>query len=142
MSALRGNRGLYATAQIGAEPAQELDDDLKNVQITSEDKDESDLTFREAAEGDVKDFTLVLTGVQDTSDGSLWRLLWDNPGATLEFVYGPSGNAVASETEPHFQMTVKNAGKPQIGGAAARSKTRYEFEHELEVLDGPHLVEA
>ncbi len=142
MSTLRGNQGLYATAQIGAGPELELDADLKNVQITSEDKDESDLTFREAVEGDVKDFAVTLAGVQDTTEGSLWRLLWENPGATIEFVYGPGGNAAATEDDPHFMMTLKNGGKPIIGGAAARTKTRFEFEHELEVLDGPHLIET
>lgn len=142
MSTLRGNQGLYCTAQLDTDPAIELDADLKNVQITSEDKDESDLTFREAMEGDVKDFSLVFTGVQDTKAGSLWRLFWDNPGAEMEIVYGPGGNAVATEDDPHFGMTIKNGGKPIVGGAAARAKTRYEFEHTCEVLDGPHLIES
>ena len=141
MGAIRGNSGLYATLTVDTETT-ELDADLKAVNITSEDKDESDLTVYEAASGDVKDYTLVFTGIQDTTTGSLWRTLWDNPGATMEVVYGPAGNAVPTEDDPHFTMTVKNAGRPVVGATAARSKTRSEFEHECEVIDGPTLVEG
>lgn len=142
--ALKGNSGIFCTWKLaeGATAAVEYDTDLKKVEITSEDKDDSDLTFAEAALGDLKDFTLAITALQRTVTGSLWRFLWDNPGAEIDIVYGPSGNAAATEAKPHFAMRVKNGGKPTVGGEARKTKDRYSFDHELEVLDGPHLVTA
>lgn len=139
-AAIRGNTGIFATFKTGIGAAVEFDADLKKVEIDSEDKDDSDLTFREAAEGDLKDFTLKVAGIQSTAAGSLWRFLWDNPGAVITVLYGPHGNAVVSPEQPHFAMTVKNSGKPIIGGESRRGKERYDFEHELEVLTGPDLV--
>ena len=55
-------------------------------------------------------------------------------------VYGPHGNAAASPTEPHFSMTVKATGKPELGGEAKRSKERFSFDYELEVTAGPTMV--
>lgn len=141
---IRGNAGLLATFKIsgGADPANDFSGDLKAVNITSDDKDDSDLTFEEAAQGETKDYTLEVTALQSTAAGSFWRFLWDNPGGEFDVVYGPHGNAVPSTEQPHFSMTVKASGKPQIGGEAKRAKDRYSFDYELEVLTGPELVTA
>jgi hypothetical protein len=137
---LRGNSGAYLTMKIGAATATDFSGDLKQIRLTSEDKDDSDLTFEEAASGDTKAYTLALTGIQSTATGSLWKYLWDNPGAEITVVYGPHGNAAPSVTQPHFSMTVKASGKPEIGGEAKRSKERFSFDYECEVLTGPTLV--
>jgi len=131
--------GAVFTTQKGADPVDDHADDLKAIRITSEDRDDADLTFAEAAAGDLKDFQLVVTAIQSTEDGSLWRELWDGPGDTRDVVYGPHGNAVATAAKPHFLMTVKATGKPEIGGEAARKGNRFDFEYTYDVLSGPTL---
>lgn len=138
-SPVRGNTDVHLSIAIGAGAAVLYNDNAKSVRITSEDKDDSDLTFAEAAQGETKDYSLVIRAVQATAVGSLWRLLWDNPGAELTIVYGPHGNATASVAQPHFLMVVKNDGRPELGNEARRGKDREEFEVTLEVLDGPTL---
>lgn len=141
---IRGNAGiLFTMKKVGdVTAAVEYDGDVKAVRITSEDRDDADLTFEEAAAGETKDYTLAVTAIQSTAVGSFWRLLWDNPGEEFDVVYGPHGNAVASTGQPHFGMTVKAAGKPEVGGEANRAKDRFPFDYELEVLSGPDLIEA
>lgn len=134
---IRGNSGIYFMADTV-----EYDGDVKRVRITSEDKDDSDLTFEEAAQGETKDYRLAVTALQSTDAGSFWRYLWDNPGAEFDVTYGPHGNAVPSTGQPHFTMTCKATGKPEIGGEAKRTKDRFDFEYELEVVTGPTLVEV
>lgn len=130
--AVRGNTGLVA--KIGT-PAEDYSNNIKEVSLGSEAKDDSDLTFVEAASGDVDDYTVTLKSIASTAVGSLWRYLWDNPGAEFPFVYGPHGNAVPTEDKPHFLMTLKNNGRPTPpNNTARRSKDRGEFEVELEVI--------
>lgn len=130
---LKGNTGLVLTLQDDALPAFAADGDVKACRITSEDKDDSDLTFAEAAEGDTKDYTVTVTAIQSTATGSFWRLLWEKPGTEFAVVYGPHGNAVPTEDKPHFLFTAKSDGRPEIGGEARRTKEGQEFEYELEV---------
>lgn len=131
---IRGNAGLLFTYDGNG-----YDGNVKAVRIKSSDKDDSDLTFLEAASGDTKDYQLAVTAIQSTAVGSLWRTLWENPGDEVPVVYGPHGNAVATADKPHFLMTVKANGRPEIGGEAKRSKDRGEFEYEFEVTAGPTL---
>lgn len=128
--------GAVFTTQLGVAVAADHADDLKAIRITSEDRDDADLTFAEAAEGDLKDFQLVVTALQSTQAGSLWRELWDNPGAEFDVVYGPHGNLVPSDAQPHFLFTVKSTGKPEVGGEAARNGNRFDFEYTYDVVGG------
>lgn len=137
--AIRGNAGIFLTFQKDANPATPFDGDVKAFAIEGEDADDSDLTFLEAAEGGAQVDTVTVTALQSTKAGSFWRFCWDNPGAEVAVVYGPHGNAVASADKPHFLMTVKMGNRPNIGGEAQRTKTRFDFETSLEVLDGPTL---
>lgn len=131
--------GAVFTTQLGVAPAEDHSDDLKAIRITSEDRDDADLTFAEAASGDLKDFQLVVTSLQSTEAGSLWRELWDNPGDSFDVVYGPHGNAVPTVAKPHFLMTVTATGKPEVGGEAARNGNRFDFEYTYDVTSGPTL---
>lgn len=131
---LRGNSGIVATFDAAA-----MDGDVKAMRLTAEDKDDSDLTFLEAASGDTKDYNLVVTALQSTAAGSFWRMIWDDPGGESAVVYGPHGNAVPTADKPHFLMTVKAMGRPEIGKEASLSKTRADFEYTFEVTDGPTL---
>lgn len=130
---LRGNSGLFLTMQIDSETAFAADGDVKSCEITSDDKDDSDLTFAEAAQGDTKDYNVELTAIQSTATGSLWRLLWENPGQEFACVYGPHGNATATAEKPHFLFTAKSDGRPGLGGEARRTKEGQEFEYVLAV---------
>ena len=125
---IKGGSG--AVFSIGAV---DYSEDLKAIRLTSEDRDDSDLTFAEAAAGDVKDFQVTITAIQSTEDGSLWRELWDNPGAESAVIYGPHGNAVPSTTKPHFTFTAKATGQPEIGGEAARNGNRFSFNYTFDV---------
>lgn len=131
--------GAVFTTQNGVNPAEDHADDLKAIRLTSEDRDDADLTFLEAASGDLKDFQLVITAIQSTEAGSLWRELWDDPGAEFDVVYGPHGNAVPTAAKPHFTMTVKATGRPEVGGEAARKGNRFDFEYTYDVSAGPVL---
>jgi hypothetical protein len=134
---IKGNSGIVFTLApyVAGVPGAAVDhsDDAKNVRITSEDKDDSDLTFAEAAGGDLKDFHIALTSIQSTDAASLWRVLWDNPGGTFDFVYGPHGNSVPTAAKPHFTGTVTATGKPEIGGEAAKNGNRFDFDYTFDV---------
>ena len=54
-----GNKGIVLKIAIGVAAAVEYDGHAKNVRLTSSDKDESDLSFKEAAEGATKDYALA-----------------------------------------------------------------------------------
>lgn len=137
---VRGNAGVVLKIKNGATAAQEYGGDAKKVRLTTEDKDDNDITFEEAAAGDSKDFLLNLTAIISTDAGSLWRLLWDNPGTEFDVTYGPHGNAAASVAKPHFTFKAKADGKPEIGNEARRTQQGEDFEYVLKVTTTPTLV--
>lgn len=139
---IRGNSGAYFALSIDGLTFTDYSGDLKAIRLVPEDREDSDVTFEEAAAGETKVYNLALSAIQSTAAGSLWRYLWDNPGAEFEAVYGPHGNATPSAAQPHFEMTIKAGGKPEIGGEAKVSKDRFPFDYEMEVLTGPTLVDA
>lgn len=138
-NAVESNSGIFLTLKVagGVAAAVEMDGNLKDARITNEDKD--DLTFGEIKAGLTKDAFLTLKAIQSLAVGSLWRLLWENPGASFDVVYGPLGNAVATEGQPHFLGTVKADGRPEIGTEADRKKKRGEFDYVMQFIDGPEL---
>lgn len=136
--AIRGNQGLVASFTRAA-VTKTFDGDLKSFEIGSDDKDDSDLTFLEASQGETKDYKVTTKAVQSTAVGSFWRYVWDDPSTEATVVYGPHGNAVPTPDKPHFLLTLKPSGKPPLGGEAKRAKDRYEWEYEWEVTAGPTL---
>lgn len=135
--AIRGNAGILLKLD-----AVEFSQDVKAVNLIPEDRDDADVTFAEAAAGDVAITNVNVTAIQSTKAGSLWRHLWDNPGDEVAVTYAPHGNAVASADKPHFLMTVKLGNRPALGGEARRAKDRYDFDTTWEVLDGPTLEDG
>lgn len=131
---IRGNTGIVAT--FDAVPH---DGDVKAMRIGGDDKDDADLTFLEAASGESKDHTLIVTALQSTAAASFWRMVWDDPAGEWAVVYGPHGNAVPTADKPHFNMTVKAKGRPEVGNEASLGKTRQSFEYTFEVTAGPTL---
>lgn len=131
---LRGNSGLFLTFDLdpdGASSPVSVADDVKQWELTNEDKDDSDLTFYEAAQGLGKDYSLALTAISSTLAGSLWRFLWDNPGAEIGVVVGPHGNATPTAEKPHFTFRAKVGGKPQLSNEARVTNVGADFEHTL-----------
>jgi hypothetical protein len=136
-SRLRGNLNPVFTIKVGAGTATSYSDDLKGVELTSEEGDEGDLTFAEAAAGLASAHSLNLTGIVSFDAGALYGFLWDNPGKDVDIVYGPYGNATATATKPHFTMTVNTGRLPGFGTTARTSKEGAEFTHELRLNAPP-----
>lgn len=86
---------------------------VNNVTFTSE---VGELGF--GSYEDSLDFRCQVVGYQDYAANSLWRKLWDNPGASINLTFAPHGNATASATQPHFTATGYAETLPTLGGAA------------------------
>lgn len=130
---LRGNAKPVFTLKLGAGSATSYADDVKKWELSFDDKDDSDLTFAEAAAGLLKDATLKLTAVFSFDAGSLAAFLWDNAGQDLVVDFGPWGNATATATKPHFTGTAATDGPYGFSNEAKSPKdvTGAEFEVEL-----------
>lgn len=127
-SAIQGNRGSYLLID-----SVEFDTDALQTRITSADKDESDLTFEEAAAGDTKDFQFVGTFLQALGASTLFRKVWDAPADEYAVVWGPYGNSVPTVTQPHLLFSMKATGKPEIGAQARFGKQRENVEYPWDI---------
>lgn len=132
-SRLRGNSGLVLSIKKGAAAAASFADDVKSYELTSDDADDSDLTFAEAAAGLTAAFTLSVTAITSFDAGSLYAYLWDNAGSDVTIVVGPWGNATPTATKPHFQMAANLGRKPGISNEARTSTEGAEFTAEFAV---------
>ena len=129
---LKGKEGFYLSLKSSSGSAfTAAGDDVKEWEITSDDKDDSDLTFAEALAGNIKEYTLTLTAIISFDPASLWMWLWSHPGEEVAVVLGPKGNAVAAAGKPVLSFTVNTGGKPEIRNEARTSNEGAEFEHEL-----------
>lgn len=129
---LRGKEGFYLSLKNGSAAAlTTAGDDCKSWEITSDDKDDKDLTFAEALAGQVKEYTLKITGIVSFDTGSLWMYLWNNPGAELAVTLGPKGNAVAAAGKPVLTFVANSGAKPTLQNEARTSNEGAEFDHEL-----------
>lgn len=137
MSALNGKQGFYMTVKkVGdAAAAVAYGDHCKSYELTSEDRDDSDLTFAEAAEGLLAEFTLAVTSVIDFAADSWWTFLFENPGQDVEVIVGPHGNVTPTVDKPHFSMTANTGRKPNLANEARANNQRAEFQHDL-LVDG------
>lgn len=61
-------------------------------------------TFSEVSVG--KEWKLTLEGITSGDSASLYRLLYSNWGSSVAFTIAPSGNAVATTSQPHYTGTV------------------------------------
>lgn len=139
---LKGKEGLVLSiTDKETTPVTTTFDDAKSFELTGEDRDDSDLTFAEAAEGTGRQYTLSLTGITSFDEGSLWSYLWDNAGSTFDFVLGPKGNAVPSTDKPHFTFSATLV-KPELSNEARTTEEGAEFEVELSVTTDVSKVTA
>lgn len=111
--------------------ANEYTAQVSRVVITSGEADSDFVTFSDAAAGGAREYRLEFTAVQDHADGTLWDTVFDTPGTTVTGKVAPYGNAVASDTQPHytFSATVSEPDGDFIGGEANSSTSaRMTFE--------------
>lgn len=139
---LRGKTGFYLTFKLGEATAVVIGDDVKSWELTSDEADDSDLTFWEAAQGLTAEYTLALTSIVSFDAAAIWTFLWENPGQDILIVVGPSGNITPTATKPHFSFTANTGRKPSIQNEARTTNEGADFEHELLVVGDITLVEA
>lgn len=132
---LRGNINPIFTLKLGAGTAASFSDDLKNYTLSSDEKDDSDLTFAEAAAGTGADWTLSITALVSNDTGSLFAYLWANPGVDLLVVLAPHGNATPAATKPHYTFTMNTGFPPDLSNEAKGGSdvSGAEFEKEFKI---------
>jgi hypothetical protein len=128
--------------QVGTPPV-EYNMECSRVEVTSGETDSDFVSFADAAAGGGRDYALEFTAVQDAATASLWSEVWDNAGDEVEVIIAPYGNAAASATEPHFEMTavVSEPDGTILGGEADASTTaKFTFECEWKLIGKPNRV--
>lgn len=78
--------------------------DCENIELTLEDMSGDIRTFDEVRVGGM--WKIKLAGLYSQTSTSLYQLLFANYGTQVAFTLAPSGNAVASSTQPHWTGTV------------------------------------
>jgi hypothetical protein len=134
-SRIRGKSNVYWSMKIGAGSATNYGDDIKNVATSSDDADDSNVTFYEVAQGLSKVYTYTVTAVASHDSTSLFEYLWSNPGATFTIAYAPQGNATPTAGKPHFTFSAVATGKP-LYELEANLDANYgaEFEYDFNVV--------
>ena len=81
--------------------------DMSEAEL-SPSSDDSYATFGSVMAGGTP-MKLKVAGIVSTAATSLWRLLFDNVGKDLSFIFAPNGNDVPSVDQPHYigRVTVK-----------------------------------
>lgn len=118
-------------AQIGTRKLKfELDgdeytSDVSNLRFTSAAADSDFVSFEDAATGGARQYQLAGTAAQDGVAASFWDIFFSQPGAELDVVVMPYGNAVPSAGEPHFTstVTIQEPDGDFLGGEANASTT-------------------
>lgn len=100
----------------------EFNADGTSVVMDSEDADTESTTFADLADGTPQQWFFQLNTLQDFGADTFWRMLWDNAGSELAFVYKPKGGPVGP-TKPEFTGTCKVPRKPSVGGDAGSTWT-------------------
>lgn len=145
-SRLRGNRNpIFTIATISPTgvkgTATSYSDDLKSFELSPKDKDGSDMTFYEAAQGLGKDWTLKLKLLVSYDTASLYKFLWTTSG-DCEIVLGPWGNATPSAAAPHFKFTAILPGPPALANEASLDPVGSEVEVEIKGTSAPLPITA
>lgn len=81
--------------------------DMSEAEL-SPSSDDSFATFGSILAGGTP-MQLKVSGIVSTAATSLWRLLFDNVGKELPFIFAPNGNDVPSNDQPHYvgRVTIK-----------------------------------
>jgi len=130
--------------QVGTPPV-EYNMECSRVEVTSGETDSDFVSFADAAAGGGRDYALEFTAVQDAATASLWDQVWTAAGTEVLVTVAPYGNAAASPTEPHFEMTavVSEADGTILGGEAdASTSAKFTFECEWKLTAKPERITA
>lgn len=81
--------------------------DMSEAEL-SPSSDDSYATFGSIQAGGTP-MKLKVAGIVSTAATSLWRLLFDNVGKDLPFIFAPNGNDTPSADQPHYvgKVTIK-----------------------------------
>lgn len=81
--------------------------DMSSAEL-SPSSDDSFATFGSILAGGTP-MQLKVSGIVSTAATSLWRLLFDNVGKELPFIFAPNGNDVPTSDQPHYigRVTIK-----------------------------------
>lgn len=137
---LRGNVLPIFTIKLPDEQTPvDFADSLKAYELSDGVRD--DVTFAEVAAGDTAEYIFKVKIVVSFATAALYGWMWTHPGAEVDIIFGPWGNAVASDEKPHFTFTAQIPAAPGLSmEAAAQAKTGAEIERELTVLGPVTLV--
>ncbi|QKY80421.1 major tail protein [Microbacterium phage PoRanda] len=135
---IRGNRKPQLT--LGT-PGTDQSADVISWTIENEEADADVVTFEDAAEGGGRQFYLRGSAIQSTDTAAFWRYVWENSGEeNVPYTIAPHGNAVPSESEPHFVGTLTIGPKPTIGGEASTDpKSAFTFDYEFPIDGEPTM---
>lgn len=113
--------------------------DVTSVTLANEEASDQDaVTFCDAAAGTSVDWYLEVSAITSTDATSFWSFLWDNSGDTgVSFTFAPHGNAVPSESQPHFEGTCTLPAPPAIGG---ESNSTWTFDVRIDLDAAPTKV--
>lgn len=114
--------------------------DGTSVVMDNEDGDAGTQVFADLQNGTPVNWFFQLTALTDLASTTFWRMLWENAGAEIAYVFDPLGVAAApTDDAPKFTGTCKVPRKPPVGGTAGEDWT-YDFR--IDIVGEPTMVTA
>lgn len=103
--------------------------DMSEAEMSPSESD-STATFGSIGGGGTQ-MKLKVAGIVSTQSSSLWRLLFDNVGKDIPFVFAPNGNETATNEQPHYVGTCTITTPPTLPVKVNEEST---FDLELPVV--------
>lgn len=123
-------------------------DSISTGTVRSAETDSDFVSFADAAAGGKRDYTLALVLKQNTSEDSLWDIIWSRAGEDVDIELWPNGrpqDGTPTATQPQFTgtCTVTDPDGDLLGGEANPSTSaRQTTEVEWMFTDKPTRVTA
>lgn len=111
--------------------------DMSEAQMEPSDS-ESTATFGSIAAGGTQ-MKLKVAGIVSTASVSLWRLLFDNVGKDIPFMFAPNGNETPSADQPHYTGVCTISTPPTLPVKVNEDST---FDLELPVISWEQKTSA
>ena len=111
--------------------------DMNEAEMSPSDSD-STATFGSIGAGGTQ-MKLKVAGIVSTASASLWRLLFDNVGKDIPFVFAPHGNATPPADPPHSVGTCTISTPPPLPVKVNEEST---FALELPVVSWRQKISA
>ena len=103
--------------------------DMSEAEMSPSESD-STATFGSIGVGGTQ-MKLKVAGIVSTASASLWRLLFDNVGKDVPFVFAPNGNEIPSADQPHYTGVCTISTPPTLPVKVNEEST---FDLELPVI--------